>query len=83
MRLDEASEIIKQRPYNFSSNEIEFDVSEGVEDGETLAMIWIDTWGTLPPRELRHDPSLQDKRGWSCAKYWKKYVSRNVPQELL
>ena len=45
MRLDEASEIIKQRPYNFSSNEIEFDVSEGVEDGETLAMIWIDTWG--------------------------------------
>ena len=63
MKLKEAYEIICRCPYCFSDDELEFDISEGVRDGETLAMIWIIQYKTLPPPELIHDPSIQEKYG--------------------
>ena len=46
-------------------------------------MIWIANIKTVPPPELRHDVSLQDNDGWSCAMMWKYSIGEPVPPELL
>lgn len=69
MKLEEAYETISRCSYNFSPEEIEFDVSKLI-NYETLAMHWIKKHKTLPPKELLHEPSIKDIVGYTCAMHW-------------
>lgn len=38
---------------------------------------------TLPPPELRHDLTIKDHEGRTCAMWWKDRIGEPVPSELL
>lgn len=76
-------EIIKQSLHGFSEDEIDCNVSRVLNCKSTLAMVWVQFVGTLPPPKILHLPSIQNKNEKTCAMIW---ITRNKtlpPPELI